>query len=135
MGLRLRTKAPILRLVGNEVSVCDECSDVVKELIYALVQLVPMGKVTTYKDIAELVGVNARVVGRVLSANKEPIAIPCHRVVRSDGSLGGYTLGGKKMCVQFKMSILRLEGVEVHNGRVPREYIVSLRNFLVKYAN
>lgn len=63
--------------------------------VYHLVTLVPKGKVTTYGAIAKLTGLNPRVVGYALHANKDPENVPCHRVINSKGELsGGYAFGG-----------------------------------------
>jgi methylated-DNA-[protein]-cysteine S-methyltransferase len=78
-----------------------------KEVIYTLVQLVPIGFVITYSDIAKILRINPRIVGKILSENRQPIVIPCHRVVSSKG-LGGYTLLNKK-AVDFKKKLLKLE--------------------------
>ena len=59
------------------------------EAVWALVSLVPPGLVTTYGSLARLLRTSPRLVGRALAANPDPIVVPCHRVVRSDGSLGG----------------------------------------------
>ncbi|MCW4016355.1 MAG: MGMT family protein [Candidatus Bathyarchaeota archaeon] len=66
--------------------------------------LVPVGYVTTYGAIAKVVGGSARSVGRVEASNPVPLLIPCHRVVRSDLSVGGYGYGE-----QTKMEILQRE--------------------------
>lgn len=67
------------------------------DAIYAVVSSIPKGKVLTYGSVARLTNVkNPRVVGFALHANKDPWRIPCHRVVRSDGTLeSGYAFGGK----------------------------------------
>ncbi|MFA6357977.1 MAG: MGMT family protein [Candidatus Omnitrophota bacterium] len=59
---------------------------------------IPRGKVRSYQFIAKYIGKPkaARAVGRALANNPFPIVIPCHRVIRSDGALGGYQ-GGLKM--------------------------------------
>jgi len=67
-------------------------------------RLVPVGYVTTYGAIAKVVGGVARSVGRVEAPNPVPLLIPCHRVVRSDLSIGGYGYGE-----QVKMEILQRE--------------------------
>ncbi len=67
--------------------------------------LVPVGYVTSYGAIAKAVGGSARAVGRVEASNPFPLLIPCHRVVRSDLSIGGYGYGQ-----QVKGKILQREG-------------------------
>lgn len=73
------------------------------------VSKIPRGKVTTYKQIAESVGIkDYRQVGFALHRNRDPKKIPCHRVVRSDGTLAkGYAMGG--MVAQKKL--LMSEGI------------------------
>jgi len=97
-----------------------------KELIpvvKAILSLIPVGKVTTYGSIANLLGIHPRLVGRLMALNDEPIIYPCHRVVASDGSLGGYSMGGPSV----KRMLLELEGVEFdEKGRVKKEYIIDL---------
>ena len=80
------------------------------------VKQIPRGKVTTYGEIArELTGSvrAARAVGQAVAKNPYPMRIPCHRVVRSTGEVGGYSLG-----VAAKIRLLREEGVEIKAGRV-----------------
>jgi methylated-DNA-[protein]-cysteine S-methyltransferase len=67
-------------------------------------RLVPVGYVTTYGAIAKVAGGIARSVGRVEASNPFPLLIPCHRVVRSDLSIGGYGYG-----MQVKLGLLRRE--------------------------
>ena len=88
--------------------------------MYILLQLIPMGKVTTYSALARILNTSPRVIGRVLKENREVIVVPCHRVVKSNGDLGGYSLG-----VDFKRRLLELEGVKFSNGRVCRESIIT----------
>ena len=54
---------------------------------------IPSGETRTYKEIAELIGYPkaARAVANACGKNPYPITIPCHRVIRSDGGLGGYS--------------------------------------------
>ena len=66
--------------------------------------LVPVGYVTSYGAIAKVAGGSARSVGRVEASNPFPLLIPCHRVVRSDLSIGGYGYGE-----QVKLEILQRE--------------------------
>lgn len=69
---------------------------------------IPRGQVSTYQRIAAYLGNanGARAVGAALANNPFPIIIPCHRAIRSDGTLGGYQ-GGIKM----KRTLLGMEGV------------------------
>ncbi|MCE4628517.1 MAG: MGMT family protein [Desulfurococcales archaeon] len=93
-----------------------------------IVSLVPPGRVTTYGSIARLLAVSPRLVGRALALNDTPIVVPCHRVVRSDGSLGGYSGPGGP---EFKRRLLELEGVRfLNNGRVAPEHIVDVARLL-----
>jgi methylated-DNA-[protein]-cysteine S-methyltransferase len=68
-------------------------------------RLVPVGYVTSYGAIAKAVGGSARAVGRIEASNPFPLLIPCHRVVRSDLTIGGYGYGER-----IKQEILRREG-------------------------
>lgn len=63
--------------------------------VYDIVAQIPAGKVTTYGDIARALGHPgaSRAVGRILNRNPNPIITPCHRVIKSDGKLGGYAFG------------------------------------------
>lgn len=67
-----------------------------KDAVYAVVRKIPKGKVFTYKEVAALAGSPRayRAVGNILNKNYSP-EIPCHRVVRSDGTPGGYNRGSE----------------------------------------
>lgn len=76
--------------------------------IYKIVSSIPKGKTMTYKQVAEIVGTTPRVVGFALHANKDPKNIPCHRVIKSNGTLAkGYAFGGKEK----QKEMLEKEGV------------------------
>lgn len=80
---------------------------------------IPRGRVSTYGRIAQHLGMpgGARAVGTALATNPFPILIPCHRAVRSDGSVGGYR-GGSAM----KRALLAMEGLEISpDGKVVTE--------------
>lgn len=71
---------------------------------------IPYGEVRTYKQIAESIGhpKSSRAVANACARNPNPPIIPCHRVIRSNGSLGGYSgVGG----VESKRKLLNKEGV------------------------
>ncbi|MCF7843787.1 MGMT family protein [Candidatus Gracilibacteria bacterium] len=77
------------------------------ETVYEMVSKIPKGKVLTYKEVANLVGNSRayRAVGNILNKNNNP-DIPCHRVIRSDGEIGGYNKGNTE-----KVRRLKEEGV------------------------
>jgi O-6-methylguanine DNA methyltransferase len=85
--------------------------------VYKLTSEVPRGKVTTYGAIATKIGKPgaSRAVGGALRANPTPIVVPCHRVVKQDGGLGGY---GGPTGTPRKAKLLKEEGVAVRGGRV-----------------
>ena len=72
-------------------------------------QEIPRGRIATYMDIARKIGnpKAVRAVGQALGRNPIPIVIPCHRVIASNGSLGGYSGGGG---LETKARLLQLEG-------------------------
>ena len=78
-----------------------------RKKVLVVVSKIPRGETLTYKKVAELAGSPKayRAVGNVLHTNFDP-KIPCHRVVRSDGRLGGYNRG-----TRYKLRLLRQEGV------------------------
>ncbi len=65
------------------------------EAVRAVVRAIPAGKTMTYKEVAMAAGNPraARAVGMIMSKNFDP-SVPCHRVVRADGKMGGYNRGG-----------------------------------------
>jgi methylated-DNA-[protein]-cysteine S-methyltransferase len=75
---------------------------------------IPYGRVATYRSIALRLGMPAaaRAVGQALKRNPIPLVIPCHRVIKSDGSLGGFAMG-----LDIKTRLLSIEGIEAHELR------------------
>ena len=69
---------------------------------------IPYGTVSTYCKLAKTIGHpnSSRAVGNALSKNPFPLIVPCHRVVRSDGKIGGFSAGGGK---ELKEKLLRME--------------------------
>ena len=74
--------------------------------VYTVVRRIPAGKTMTYAQVASAIGNPraVRAVGNVLNKNYDPM-IPCHRVVRSDGTIGKYNRG-----IARKISLLKHEG-------------------------
>ncbi|MGZ7044104.1 MAG: methylated-DNA--[protein]-cysteine S-methyltransferase [Methanobacterium sp.] len=78
------------------------------------VKKIPYGKIRTYKQIAEAMDSKAyRAVGTAIGKNPLPLIIPCHRVVKSDLSVGGF-YGGTEM----KKDILQNEGISIVNNKI-----------------
>ena len=86
------------------------------EGVYALTAQIPLGRVSTYGAIASALGSGgSRAVGQILKRNPTPITVPCHRVVKSNGEVGGYAgaQGSGK-----KKRLLRQEGIAIEGNRV-----------------
>lgn len=88
--------------------------------IWKLLLDIKAGSASSYKDIAMKIGEPkmARAVGNAVGKNKIAILIPCHRVIRLDGRLGGYRWG-----VDVKERIMKMEGARVIDGRVIKQDI------------
>ena len=83
--------------------------------IYKKLAEVPKGKITTYGELAKAVGLKngQRAIGNFMNKNPYPVIIPCHRVVKSDGNVGGYAYGEK-----IKINMLTKEGLKIKNGKI-----------------
>jgi O-6-methylguanine DNA methyltransferase len=75
--------------------------------VYDVVAKIPKGGTMTYKEVAIKIGMPGacRAVGNALGKNTDTKKVPCHRVIRSDGGMGGYAWGVKK-----KIALLKKEG-------------------------
>ncbi|MBU1871712.1 MAG: MGMT family protein [Candidatus Omnitrophica bacterium] len=73
--------------------------------VYQIVSKIPPGEVRTYKWVAKKAKRPKafRAVGQILNRNPYPLIIPCHRIVKSDGKLGGYRWGIKKKRILLNM--------------------------------
>jgi methylated-DNA-[protein]-cysteine S-methyltransferase len=87
---------------------------------------IPKGKVITYKNLARVAGYPraARAVGNALNKNPRSPKIPCHRVVRSDGKVGGFIYGEKR-----KEELLRSEGIAISKGKIINMKSIEITNF------
>ncbi len=87
--------------------------------VYEAVKLVPRGKVATYAQIGAIVGCgSAQAVGQALKKNPFSPQVPCHRVISSDLSPGGYRGRIKGNAIRDKKQMLQLEGVRFKRGKV-----------------
>jgi len=78
--------------------------------VWMELKMIPSGETRTYKQVGDSIGHpnSARAVANACAANPNPIEVPCHRVVRSDGGIGGYSGAGG---VAEKRRLLELEGI------------------------
>ncbi|MBI3619999.1 MGMT family protein [Candidatus Roizmanbacteria bacterium] len=80
--------------------------------VYQLLTRIPTGKVTTYKALSQAAGTKAyRAVGQILKKNPDAPTVPCHRVVKTDLTLGGYIGKTRGEALQKKKILLKKEGV------------------------
>lgn len=89
------------------------------ERVWELMERIPRGRVTTYALIAKKLNSKAyRAVGNACRRNPYAPKVPCHRVVKSDGSVGGF--GGKTSgkTVARKIQMLRKENVQIDSGKI-----------------
>jgi len=88
---------------------------IIEKKIYRKLLQVPPGKITTYKELASSVGLQngQRVIGQIMKKNPFPVIIPCHRVVKSNGEVGGYAYG-----INIKKSMLVKEGILIKNNKI-----------------
>ena len=87
----------------------------IEEKIYRKLLQVPLGYVTTYGDLTKAINLKngQRTVGQIMKKNPFPIIIPCHRVVKSDGTVGGYAYG-----IEIKKHMLEKEGLKINNNKI-----------------
>ena len=83
--------------------------------VYRKLLQVPKGKVTTYRELANAVGLKngQRIIVMIIKKNPFPVIVPCHRVVKSDGKIGGYAYGKN-----VKSKMLTNEGIKIKDGEI-----------------
>ncbi len=86
--------------------------------VYDLCKRIPKGKVSTYGAIAKTLNSSPRAVGQALRFNPYAPIVPCHRVVASDGRIGGFMGKVEGKTIEKKISLLEKEGVRVLDGRI-----------------
>lgn len=97
--------------------------------VYTLLKTVPKGRVTTYKALGVALKTKAyRAIGQILRHNPYAPIVPCHRVVASDGTLGGFNGATKGPHMRKKIALLREEGVQVKNN-----HIIDFRSILFTF--
>ena len=83
--------------------------------VYKKLLQVSEGKVTTYGELAKAVGLKngQRIIGTIMKKNPFPVIVPCHRVVKSNGKIGGYVYGQR-----VKSQMLTKEGIKIKDGKI-----------------
>jgi len=94
--------------------------NLVSKRVYELTKKIPKGKVSSYGWIAKKLKTSPRAVGQILKRNPYAPQVPCHRVVCSDGKVGGFSGSNLKNIIK-KINLLKKEGVNFENGKVKRE--------------
>ena len=90
-----------------------------QERVYDATRRIPAGRVTTYKKLAAAIDCNSpRAVGQALRCNPFAPEVPCHRVIKSDLRLGGYSGDLEGENIQRKEALLKQEGVLFREGRL-----------------
>ncbi|RLG53371.1 MAG: cysteine methyltransferase [Thermoproteota archaeon] len=98
-----------------------------KGLLLETIKKIPRGKVTTYRALGTLLKMHPRAVGGYIASNPFPLIIPCHRVVKSDLTLGGYSYGQL-----IKGNLLLREGVDIdiETGRISPSDVLEYEDLL-----
>lgn len=92
-----------------------------QERVYKILKKVPKGKVTTYREIAKILRKKSyRAVGNALNKNPRPGTrknqVPCHRVIKSNGEVGGFATGKEN-----KIKLLKKEGIKIEKEKIDLE--------------
>lgn len=97
-----------------------------RDRVYAVLVTIPAGNVTTYGALAEAVSCGSpRAVGQALRNNPYAPEVPCHRVIRSDGSLGGFFGKNNGEALLQKRRLLEAEGIVFDSsGKVSARFIL-----------
>jgi len=93
--------------------------------VYAVIRQVPRGRLATYGQVARVLGRPgaARAVGNALHKNPWAPDIPCHRIIKANGDIGGYVQGR-----QVKTSLLASEGINIKDGQV-----INFNRYLIHF--
>ncbi|PIN75503.1 methyltransferase [Candidatus Woesearchaeota archaeon CG10_big_fil_rev_8_21_14_0_10_37_12] len=97
---------------------------VFEQKVYDLCKKIPRGKVSTYGAIAKKLNSSPRAVGQALRKNPYAPVVPCHRVVSSDGKIGGFMGKTKGKEIKRKIALLEEEGVFLVDLSVKKENMI-----------
>jgi len=97
-----------------------------QERVYKVCKKIPKGKVSTYGAIAKKLKSSPRAVGQALACNPYAPIVPCHRVVKSDGSIGGFNHKTKGKEITRKITLLRKEGINFDKQIISKKQLHKL---------
>ena len=90
-----------------------------QQRVFTATRKIPRGRVTTYQLLADHIGCGScRAVGQALKRNPDAPRVPCHRVIASDGTLGGFQGRRSGVALRRKARLLAAEGVRFRHGRL-----------------
>lgn len=100
----MQTRSGILSTISNDSSLSE-----FEKAVYGAILKIPSGEVRTYGWVAKAIGrpKACRAVGNALNKNPYSPIVPCHRIIKSDGSIGGFALG-----LKAKERLLNKEGID-----------------------
>jgi len=99
-----------------------------RDVTYLILSALPMGKTVSYKALGNVLGLHPRTIAYYMKTNENPLIIPCHRVVRNNGEVGGYSRGGSRV----KRKLLSLEGVEFDRGKILKKHLLKTGDDVLK---
>jgi len=82
-----------------------------------LLRKMPRGRVVSYGELARACRTSPRAIGMIMKNNKDPVRYPCYKVIKADGSIGGYSKGIGK-----KIKLLKGDKIKIKNNRVDKKY-------------
>lgn len=89
--------------------------NIARKRVFSTLKKVPRGMVVSYGELARIAKTSPRAVGMFMKTNTDPKTIPCYKVIRSDGRLGGYSRGLKR-----KIALLKKDGIKIESRRGTR---------------
>ena len=90
-----------------------------QEQVYALCKQIPKGKVSTYKELAHTLHINSsQAIGQALKCNPYAPIVPCHRIIKSNGAIGGFMGQTAGPEIKQKIKLLKQEGIKIENGKI-----------------
>lgn len=96
---------------------------------YSLLKKVPKGRVTTYKELAHALNTIAyRAIGQILKKNPSKKTIPCYKVIKNNGEIGGYC-GSSSKNIKKKIALLKKDNISIKNNEI------DLDNYIYKFDN